>query len=325
MPLEPERRQALLAVKASALVRDHWGDAKRVPLPFPGGAALRSEDGRSGWVLMEDQPERSLGAALTWALRNDVQDVNVLVERGETVLARRASAFRNPPRVWRIEVRALHPAEPAPPPVEPPLPPESAALAGAIVAAGADPVVEHGVLLGEVLGLEVCRVVNGYLEVGVGKHDREAQALIHADRPPLDALAEAVATVREFRRADAPVHPANRLSLERWLRAVVCAHPELIGLPGTSLTPAPSPTMRTDLRQPAPAPIRGDGILVVCSTGVDIDVVPTAADAWMAAGRPPRLLIVVPEGDDHAVTHELAAALAQPAEVLTVGKDWPTT
>ena len=51
---------------------------------------------------------------------------------------------------------------------------------------------EHGVLLGEVDGLEVCRVVLvdgvAHLEVGVGRHDREAFALMHGDVPPAEAL-----------------------------------------------------------------------------------------------------------------------------------------
>ena len=51
-------------------------------------------------------------------------------------------------------------------------------------------VVEHGVVTGEVRGLEVCRVVDDRttgdgvrLEVGVGAHDREAFAIIHGDVP----------------------------------------------------------------------------------------------------------------------------------------------
>ena len=71
----------------------------------------------------------------------------------------------------------------------------------------------------------------------------------------------------------------------------------------------------------------GTPMVVVCSTGVDVDLIPTAADARarLAGGRPGewRLAVVVPEGDDYPVTRSLAAALNDPAAVLTVGRDWP--
>jgi hypothetical protein len=34
------------------------------------------------------------------------------------------------------------------------------------------------------------------------------------------------------------------------------------------------------------------------------------------------LMIVVPEGDDHPVNRALAEALARPAEVRTIPRDW---
>ena len=121
-----------------------------------------------------------------------------------------------------------------------------------IEASGATLVVEHGVVTGEVRGLEVCRVVDqpttGYfdedwaaeggepigaleslaaqqgggngvmVEVGVGGPDREAFRIIHGDLPTVDALAEVVATVAGHRAAGAAPHPLNRLVPERLLR-----------------------------------------------------------------------------------------------------------
>jgi hypothetical protein len=185
------------------------------------------------------------------------------------------------------------------------------------------------VLLGEVLGLEVVRVVvdefGPDLQVGMGKHDREAQRMVHCDRPPLEALAAAVEAVRQHRRADATPHQVNQLAGEGWLRAVLVARPELAG--AQRLDPVPPPVPRGDLRVPRPAPASGESLdaeplLVVCSTGVDVDLVPTAADARLLDGRDPRLVLMVPEGDDHPVTRTLAAALRQPAEVRTVERGW---
>ncbi len=67
-------------------------------------------------------------------------------------------------------------------------------------------------------------------------------------------------------------------------------------------------------------------MVAVCSIGVDLDLAPTAADqraAFAAAtGSDARLVLVVPAGDDYPVTHELAAALAEPADVVTAPRDW---
>jgi hypothetical protein len=56
----------------------------------------------------------------------------------------------------------------------------------------------------------------------------------------------------------------------------------------------------------------------VCSVGVDLDLVPAAADVRLADGRDARLAVVVPERDVHPVTVALAAALVQPAEVVGI-------
>ena len=320
MSMDPERRQALLWAKLAALVRDQWGPAERAPAPFPGGAGMVASG--HGWVLIEDRPERSLGGALAWAWRHEVEHLHVLVDSGGGVLTRRAAYFAPPPDIWEIKSRFLVEGRPAALPAEPEVGVEAVVFEDVLRTAGAEPVVEQGILRGEVLGLEVARVEDGRLLIGVGKHDREAHLMAHPDRAAAEGLAITVRAVREYRRPGAGAHPANQLSVERWLRAAVIAHPELVGLPGAELRPVPAPIPRDDLRQAAPAPALGDGVMVVCSVGIDTDFVPAAADAWAAHGRPERLLLAVPEGDDHAVTHAVAAALAHPAEVVTVTRDW---
>ena len=280
-------------------------------------------------MLADEEPARALGRGLLWAERFPLESLHLLVDDGAGLLARRAAAFAQPPSVWRIDGTTLVRAEPEPLLADPPLAADVAALADVIRSAGADPVVEHGVLRGEVLGLEVARAVvdadGPVLEVGVGKHDRQAQAMIHTDVPTSDALARAVAMVEGHRRAAAPNHPYNRLAPERWLRARVVADPVLIG--AAHLAPVPSPVEVDDLRKPAPAPaagvdLEGNPVLAVFSTGVDVDLVPAAVDARLADGRNPRLLIVVPERDDHPYLRKLAEALREPADVVTVPNSW---
>ncbi len=329
MTVDVARRQALLDAKLRALVSGRWGPLppSATPGTFPGGATIRYEG--SGWVLAQDQPERALGAALAWASQAGVEELHVLAEASAGALARRAAAFAEPPTVWLVEGTKVGPAPPEQLAAQAPVPPEVAALTTMLEDAGVEPVVEHGVLLGEVLGLEVVRVVTEEfgprLEVGVGRFDRDLQRLVHPDRAPQEALVSAAAVVRRLRRAGAPSHQANQLAKERWLRAVVVANPELVG--ATSLAPVPSPVKRGNLRQRAPAPaagldVRGDPMLAVCSTGIDLDLVPAASDARLADERRPRLVLAVPEADDHPFTRELAAALAEPAEVVAVPGDW---
>ncbi|MBW3668250.1 MAG: hypothetical protein KY443_03460 [Actinobacteria bacterium] len=268
---------------------------------------------------------RALGGALAWGRKHGVAALHVVVEDAEAagVLARRAALFGSPAvTVSVVDGTSLRPAVPAPPPEQPSLAAADAELAPLIVQAGADPVVEHGVLRGEVRGLEVCRVVDGRLQVGVGKHDREAHLLMHSDRPPVEALADAVRLVSEVRTPDGPPHEMRRLGAERWLRIVVCRRPELVGV--DRLEPVPPPVPRGDLRLPAPAPAVGDDVVVVCSVGIDTDLVPTAADARLTYAPAARLVLVVPQADDHPLTRALAASLRVPAEVVTVPDDWRT-
>jgi hypothetical protein len=300
------------------LVDTTAGPADRRSVAYPGGAALLGDDGL--WVLGD-----SLGGALTVARREGAAHVELIAEDGAGVLARRAGQFADPPTVWRLAGTALERAEPAPLPPAPPLPAGVAAFADALTAAGAVPVVEHGRLIGEVLGLEVARVVvvDGVpnLEVGVGRFDREANALLTGDQPDEERLRAVVELVRRHRRTGAERHPLQQLAAARWLRSRLIAEPGLVG--ADHLAPLAATVEAPDLRTPWPAPatgIDGDGqpIVVVASTGVDLDLVPAAADSRLADGRDARLVLAVPPRDVHPVTVALAAMLTRPAEVVAV-------
>lgn len=329
--LEPERRSQLLAGKLTVLAREHLSLSGE-PASFPGGAALRAEN-RQGAVLAEADPARSLGRALAWARQAGVERLHLLVEDQAGLLARRATVFATPPEVWWVRGRELHPVSPEPwAPGEAPAA-EALALGPSLVAAGADLVVEHGVVAGEVLGLEVARVVidpddGAHIEAGVGRHDREAFSMLHGDLPTDAALAAVIGSVRAARNVDAPDHPLRRLASERWLREVVIARPALVG--AIALERHEGPVARPNVKEPWPAVALGAGpdgepIVVVTSIGIDLDLVPFAADARLAAGdAAARLVLVVPERDGHPVTRALAASLRHPAEVVTVPGDWRT-
>ena len=331
----------------TTLVRGQWPDATVGDVgSFAGGVTLLDAAGGRGWVLYDGESAMSLGAALGWADNNQVGELHILVDltRGAElgrlgngvavpVMARRAQTFRDRPVVWSVvgrDLERVHPAVVADPARVAALPAGAARWEALLVAHGVQPVVEHGVLRGDVLGLEVARLVDdeaqGWrLAVGVGDHDRHARQEMKPDEDPGAALDQVVALVQEWRAPGARLHPANTLAPERWLRSVLAARPHLAG--AADLVPLAPPVERTDLRHRSPAPAAGtdlDGraVVVVCSTGVDIDLVPAAADSRLLDGRAARLVIVVPEGDDHPVTRRLAARLEDPPDIVTVGRDW---
>ena len=314
-------------LKLQALVRDHLGrpvDAE--PAVFPPGAAL-VVDG-AAWLLLEDLPERGLGPALAWALRNGATSLDLLAERATGVLARRAAGLRFPVTVWHVEGRSLLPAVAEPLLAPPSATDEHLAFTDVIRDAGAVPVVEHGVVTGEVRGLEVCRVVDDphtraiRLEVGVGVHDREAFAIIHGDVPTPDALAGVVAAVAGHRRPDAPQHPLNRLVPERLLRWRLEQDPGLIGLESVAAAQPPVPRPSVKDRAPCSAVGRrvdGSPALVVCSSGVDLDLIPYALDARQLPGvEAGEILVVAPERDLVAITAEIAALADQELSLVAI-------
>jgi hypothetical protein len=198
---------------------------------------------------------------------------------------------------------------------------------GVIEAGGAEPVEEFGVLAGEVRGLEVCRVVDDphtgetRLEVGIGAHDRDAFAMIHGTVPTPESLARVVAVVAAQRRLEAPPHPFNRLARERLLRWQLTVDPSPLG--ALDLRAVAPPVPRRNLKDPVPCvavghDTTGRELIVVCSVGVDLDLIPFAADARMASGGAPRLVVVTPARDRIAVIGEIAGLLREPCELLSV-------
>lgn len=284
---DAERRSRLLSLKLRALVRDHTGgDDSGDAAMFALGAALVRND--AVWMLVDGESERSLGATLAWASTHaGSRAVRMLVERDSGVLARRAAQFDADVEIWHVDERSLLPAI-----ADPHLPrvkarPEHLAFADVIEAAGATVVVEHGVVVGEVAGLELCRVVDDAttgetrLEVGMGAHDREAFAMVHGHLPAPEALRQVIDSVAPHRVVGAPQHPFNQFAAERLLRWLALDVPSSIGF--ESLAPVEPPVVRRNLKDAVPCAARGtmrDGrdTVAVFASGVDLDVVPFAVD-----------------------------------------------
>ncbi len=328
-----EARGQLLAAKLTALARPHLGGVEPERSDFPGGAALLAGD--AAWLLLDTDPVLSLGPALVWADRHGAVDVHLVAEREAGIVARRAELFSPAPTVWVVEGTDLRPATPDPVAVAgaAEAAPELAAL---LVDADLEVLVEDGIVRGELNGLEVARIAHGtstagapldkpLLEVGVGHADREMTSMLHGNLDPVDQLARVIEIVRDIRRPGAEPHPLNQLVPERWLRARLVAEPGRIGC--SRLRPVEAAVPRANLRERGIAVAVGtttgdEPVVVACSVGIDLDLVPAAADARLALDPGARLLLVVPDRDAHPVTRSLAARLVAPAELIAVEGDW---
>ncbi len=341
-----DRRGRLLGVKLRTLVSEHLGrpvDAE--PHGLPSGAAL-DVDGVA-WVLIDGPAERSLGPALAWAIRHGASSLQMVADQHTGLLARRARRCSFPIEVWFPEDWTLLPvvAEPLAEPAA--ASPHHLDLIPVIEAAGATANVEHGVVVGEVRGLEVCRVVDQptvglfaelgdvdapspvsereeegdgvLLEVGVGANDREAFRMLHGDIPTVEALGAVVDIVLAHRSPDAPQHPLNRLGQERYLRWQLEQDPSLVAL--TSVVAAEPPLPRANLKDPVPCTARGmtsDGSesTIVCSAGIDLDLVGFVADVQAMADGP--VIVALRPRDAVGITRELLAMLSTPIDICIV-------
>ena len=331
----------LQGLKLRTLVRDHLasGDDGRPDLASPaeitepvdigvGSAVLVGSD---AWVLVDDRHERALGVGLAWMQKSKARTLNLLTSENTGVLARRAAHFAIDIVVWEVAGRSLARAVPQDhvPEVEPRA--SHLEFGSMILECGADVVIEHGVVSGEVVGLEVCRVVDDEatgeprLEIGVGVHDREAFVQIHGRTPLEESLKRIVDAVRHHRRAGADPHPLNRLASERALRNRIISAPSTIGAAHLRAVAMASP--RVNLKDSSPCAavgetVNGDTLVAVFSTGIDLDVVPTSADTrtWLGASDA-HLVIVVPERDASPITQRLAGALHRPATLIGVPDD----
>lgn len=320
--LDPARRAALLGSSLRALVAGTGVTPAGEPAGIGTGAAIMDEHG-TAWVMLVDQPATGLGGALGWAVRRGASALHLLASEGTGVLARRAASFAFPIEVSHLEGRVLVAAVPEPVAPAPEVAERHRELVSLIVAGGADPVEEHGVLVGEVAGLEVCRVVDDpqtgevRLEVGIGAHDRETFQMLHGARPTVEALADVVRSVGAHRTVGAVQHPLNQLAASRLLRARVIADPSLVGT--GPLVGAEPPAARSNLKDEVPCLARElDGNrIVVCTAGVDLDVIPWAADAIAVHGAS-ECLVAAPARDVIDIQQRLAALVTTPTRFVPI-------
>ena len=210
-----DRRSRLLSIKLRSLVREHLAlasDPDGTNESFALGAGFLSTD--AVWVLIDGDASRALGPVLAWASQFE-RHVNLLVENNAGLLARRASLFDADITVWHVDDHTITRAVAEPHIVSASASDAHLSFVDIIESSGADSLVEHGVVVGEVRGLEMCRVVDDVttgdvrLEVGMGRHDREAFTMIHGELPTAQAMRQVIDAVLPHRTEGADSHPFN--------------------------------------------------------------------------------------------------------------------
>lgn len=362
--LSGEQRESLLRSKLTALARDLYPDRGSVTVASSSSdqdavtegavAQVRGaltglmEPAGPGFALTEFGTPASVAGAISWAASQGCTELTIFVDLDGGVAARYASYFgsgrgsgsEHGASGPRISVRSVSGAssseatpEPLPPIDTPPAAP--AELLEIMMDHDLQIVSEHGVVRGEILGLEVARLVRWpvetggdgelHLEVGVGRFDRDAVWAVRNGTDMDAALTHTVAMVREYRRSGAPPHPIGRLRRERWLRSTILDHPELVG--ATELEPVAMTVEAAGLKDPHPAGAvgtdeRGRTVVVVTAAGVDLSVVPLAADLRSRTDAAARLVVAVPPSDVHPVLGRLASMLSPGAEIVPVPGEW---
>jgi hypothetical protein len=321
-----DRRPALIAAALQALARDHRNISDSAVIPFPGGAGIHDASGSFVWL--DEQPERLLGAAIALHLRKATNRLDIVLpdvhRKLAPTVARRAAQWNIPIDVFSLEGTSLETVQPQPADAEADCEFDSDQFRAVISEAGAEVVIEHGVLTGEVAGLEVCRVVfeeEWRLRVGVGSQDREAFHMLHGDAPALESLVRVVEFVQLYRRPSADPHPLNRLSPERWMRSTFLAdESHALGVVTQMSGVLPRGSMSDAAPSFAVQERNGARVLLAFTTGTDLGAVVDAADhaEWSAHRNEVSEIIVVVDGRNRLpVLDVIAERSVRPMRIIS--------
>lgn len=328
MTLDPARRAGLERARALAIARDHFGVADGEVAAAPFGVAVA--DAQRTVVVVSSDDLAVLGGVLVWLNRREVTAADVVFAEHAGVHARRLAVLAHAASAWSLDGTSVSPAKPAPIDAPREVEGDVSGLVALIERSGGRAVTEDGIVRAEYLGLEVGRVVYGdggpVLEVGVGRFDREAAALLHSGTGAEPSLNRVLDQVREHRRPGAPGHPIGRLARERWLRESLWRDRSAVGVVDAEFV-EPIPPRRS-LLDVVPAAMVGrdvrDGgrsVLVVCSVGADLGLVPACADL-VAVHQPDEVRIALPERDHLPYLDALLASLPVAAAVVGVDPPW---
>ena len=272
-----------------------------------------------------------LGSALHWFRRQQAEGLTVLADKAVAGdLARRAEPLRIDIEVLNVDGASLSAAEPSPPQQPPELSAELWQSAAVIADAGLTVIDDHGRLIGEILGLEIARVEppsptdpssEPALHVGIGEADRQLHGYIHGHLDDVEKLRQAASIVAGLRRPGNGMHPLGLLARPRWLRSILITDPSKAGLGELEAVVPLRANPGVFDTEPAAAYSSGDRVTVVCSAGVDLDLLPEAADYRQRVDPESKLLLVLPERDVKLATWGVID-MVENTQILAVEPPW---
>ncbi|CAI8383772.1 MAG: Uncharacterised protein [Acidimicrobiales bacterium AG-410-I20] len=326
MSIEPERRAELLRGKLLAIVESAGYEiADSDDKNQTHDSALLTKD--NCWLLVNDEtPQSALGKGILLLSRHPHLELCLIFEDAISagVAARQAAGLNIRCKVMLLHNQTLTQVDPSsfPKPFE--IIPISEEFLSVCEAAGVSVICENGTWRGEILGLEVVRLEGENIQIGVGRFDREAGELLNYERSLFDQLVSASNQIRSQRNAEAGSHPLATLARERWLRHSLLEDPSVVGL--KDVEPIDSVHERENLRDPFPAAAIGKDedqkkVLVVCSVGVDIALVPLTAELSQIH-LPDRIVIVLPPKDLLPVIHTISEFLKVPSSLIGIEGEW---
>ncbi|MCZ7631181.1 MAG: hypothetical protein M5U19_19995 [Microthrixaceae bacterium] len=298
-------------------------------------------------MLQEDVTPGSFAAALVHASRQQVDRLVLYADKGAALAARLEQWFRpeeGSASSPSVEVRFVdgsgsEPAAPEPMPVVLPGPAGADPLLERLRSAGLEVVLEQGEWRGELLGLEVARVVRWppetggdgelHIEPGVGRFDRDAAAAMHQGESPDEGLRRASAwcrstasrALRSIPSACSRGHAG--CARWRWRRQSRSARPTWRRLRPPSLPTASVTNARPGALGRTTA---GVPVLVVFGAGSALELLAVAADTrelHLPAGL---LRVVLAPKDRLAIVDELAqraeASGRGPVELIEMEPPW---
>lgn len=274
-------------------------------------------------MLQERTGPAELSAAIVYASRTGSERLVLFADEAAGTSARLAGWLQPG---FDIEVRTVtgsdsRAALPEPLPVVLPGPADACPLVEQMDSAGLEVLLEGGEWRGELLGLEVARIVRWpretggddrlHIEAGVGRFDRDAAAAMHQGESPRTGLDRAIRMVSQRRHQGAPTEPLSILARSRWLRSVALADPSVVG--AVTLAPVEATSTPDSVREERPAAALGstpDGerVLVVFAAGGVLEMVPVAVDTRELQLPGGRLRLVLPPKDRMKVFDELVTA-----------------
>ena len=326
MPLEEEKRSSLNRSKLRKIISE-GGSQEVAALVDGSGNGIRNKS--TLWVLADQEtPENLLGASLLELTTHDDLDLVIYFEnlQNAEITQRWASVLKPSPTIFFLSDENPVSVEPAANVARYSMktaPPEFDEMCSKF---GLQPICECGTWKGEILGLEIIRVSDGEIEVGVGKFDREANSLISSGKPLSEVVSSAVEIVSSYRNPGSGFHPLARLARERWLRSDALANPKMFGF--EDLICVDPPRERESLRETMPAAANGidktgEKVLLVFSVGVDVCLVPFIADL-IRIEQPDRVEVFLPEKDILSPVEKSLNYLDIPLTIKGIRGGWET-